>query len=121
MKKQKKPQKSINKRVPNRLLKKIEKRGEGKFRVGLYQMDTVCDMIERDPSILLVKELEHFGNLIHAFLPDNHHSHYVDSGLPVVLRRFIATGEVDIDFLKKVRNEKKLDEFEEVNDGSKSN
>jgi len=106
-------EKSINKRIPNNLLSKIEKRGDGKFRAGLYQMDTVCDMIERDPSILLVKELEHFGNLIHAFLPDNHHSHYVDSGLPVVLRRFIATGEIDIDFLKTVRNEKRLDEFEE--------
>ena len=106
-------EKSIPTRIPNELHKKIKKLGKGDLRAGLKICVENQEKIERDPSILLLNELEYFGNLINTHLPDNHHNHYVESGLPVVLRKFIVTGQVDIDFLKKVRNDKKLDEFKE--------
>ena len=108
-------EKSIPTRIPKEMHKKLKKIGNGDIRRGLKICMENQEKINRDPSLLLLNELEYFGNLIHTHLPDNHHNHYVESRLPVVLRRFIVTGHVDMEFIKKVRNDKKLDEFEEEN------
>jgi len=109
---QKNVEKSIPKRIPNKVLKKIEKRGNGDFRAGLYKMDSICDLVERDPSILLQKELEHFGGLIQAFASENHYEHYQKGNVASFLLKFIKTGRLDTNMINN-RVEKPISSFEE--------
>lgn len=117
LKKQKKPQSFKNKkyppkRIPTNILKKLERIGEGQgWRRGLDKCLTVYEMIERDPSILLQKELEHFTNMVQVFAPDNHFEHFNKSNMSAVLFKFIKTGHVDHNLLNN-RPEKTIDSFE---------
>lgn len=104
-------QKTKTQRIPIKLLNKITKIGSGDFRAGLHRMEEIYDLVNKDPSIILLRELDQFSNLIHAFSSENHYGHFVDSGMPVVLRKFIQTGRIDVDFLKHVREEKALETF----------
>jgi len=115
MEKQQKNKKepSTTTRIPNNLFDKYQKIGEGNVRSGMEKTMNIYEFVEKDPSILLERELDHFSNLVKAFLPDNHYKHYVESRIPAFLVRFIRTGHIDINFLKKVREESSIEEFEE--------
>jgi len=119
MKKKKIAEKSIPMRIPIKLLKKIEKRGNGDFRAGLFHMDTVCEVVENDPVIILQKGLENYGNLIKAFASENHYQHYLNSNLPAMLNKFNKTGLVDNRILNS-RLEKPISKFLE-NDKEEKN
>lgn len=116
----KKDEKSIPKRIPINLIRKIEKRGGGDFRAGLYHMDAKCDILDRDPSILMEKKLEEFVQTIQACASENHYEHYMQSNLSAVLFKFIKTGRVDTEILN-TRIEKPLSKFEDDNNGTKNN
>ena len=109
----KKNKKYPPKRIPERHLKKLEKIGNGNWRDGLSEVLSIYELINRDPKILLEKEVAHFSNLVKAFASDNHYEHYTDSNLPAVLIRFIKTGRVDGSILN-MRLEKTIDKFEKV-------
>jgi len=111
MKKTKNSLKYPVKRIPEKTIRKLEFIGEGNWRHGLDKVLNIYDMVERDPAIILNKELEHFGNLFHTFLPENHYEHYLNSNLSALLRVFIKTGRLDVSILNS-RIEKTLDNFE---------
>jgi len=67
-------------------------------------------MIQRDPSIILEKELDHFTGMIQAFANDNHFEHFNKSNLSAVLHKFIKTGRVDHTILN-TRKETPIDKF----------
>ena len=114
----KKDEKSPPKRIPKNLLEKIEKRGGGKgrFREGLYKMDTICEMVEKDPSLVLQNKLEEYIGAINAFASENHYEHFIESGISAVLYRFNKTGRIDKNLLFLKRPEKSIDDFEEKKD-----
>jgi len=97
-------------RVPLAQKKKIMEVGDGSFRQGLTKLLTTFEMINKDPSILLLKEFEHFSGMIKAFASENHYEHYLKSNLPALLRSFITSGRVDTNILNG-RVEKPIDSF----------
>ena len=111
-------QKYPTKRISSHAMKQLERIGEGNWKHGLDKAINTYELLERDPSLILHKELEQFGNLVQAFLPENHFEHYVDSNLPALLRIFIKTGRIDPSILNK-RAEKALDKFEEIKGANK--
>ena len=90
------------------------------FRAGLDELIAIHKLINRDPKILLQKELEHFGGLLQAFLPENHYEHYIESNLPAVINKLINKGIVDSSILN-ARIEKTLDRFSEKKDDKEKN
>lgn len=116
---QQKNRKYPPKRIPDRIMEQLERIGNGNWRHGLDKVLNTYELIERDPSIILNKELEQFGNLIQVFSPENHFEHYMESNLPAMLRIFIKTGRIDPSILNK-RAEKALDKFEENKETKKS-
>lgn len=100
-------------RIPLDQLKKLEKVGGGYWRRGLTITLSTYEKFERDPSEVLIREIDLFGSLVHSHLPENHLEHYVESGLPMLLRKFAKTGQVDKDILWSKRPEKAIDSFKE--------
>jgi len=101
------------KRIPMDQLQKIEKIGGGNWRRGLTILIAEHERLERDPTVILGKELDYFGNLVKAHLTDNHYEHYIESGLPRFLRCFIKTGKVNKELLYPGRREKSFDKFKD--------
>jgi len=91
--------------------KRLVKIGNGNPRHAIVELFGIYDLINRDPSILLLKELEHFSDMIKAFASENHYEHYIKSNLAAVNRRFIIKGVVDGSILN-TRFEKPISEFD---------
>jgi len=106
----KKKTKSETVRVPLNQKNKIKQIGDGNFRQGVSKLLGIYEMIQNDPTILLQKELDHFGNMVKAFANDNHYQHYLDSNMPAVLLKFVKTGRIDHKMINN-RPEEKLDRF----------
>ena len=102
--------KSESTRIPIYQKNYIKKIGNGNFRHGLAKLINTFEIVNRDPSILLLKELEHFSGMIKAFSPENHFDHYLKSNLPAVMRKFVMTGVVDGAILNG-RVEKPIENF----------
>ena len=106
-------QKYPTKRISGHAMEQLTRIGGGNWKQGLDKAINTYELLERDPSLILYKEIEQFGNLIQAFSSENHFEHYMDSNLPAMLRTFIKTGRIDPSILNK-RAEKALDKFEET-------
>jgi len=115
----KKDKKYPVKRIPERYLLKLKKIGDGNWRHGLDKVLDTYEIVIRDPRIILRKELENFGNIIKTFADENHYQHYIDSGMPVLLRGFVETGNVKPTVLFRKRQEKPIDEFQKKEEGDK--
>jgi len=111
----KKTPKTMLVRITKEHKKRLDSIGKGNHRHGLAELMGIYDLINRDPSILLLKEWDHFSDMIKAFTPDNHYDHYIKSNLSAVIRRFITSGNVD-DSILNTRLEKPISEFDKEKD-----
>jgi len=108
--------KSIVRSIPIDLDRRWRKLGGGNWKSGAYKAIDLAEQSIRDPAIPILYKLDELGNLIKSVAPENHLDHYVESGLPILLRKFAKTGEVDKKILFSKRPEKAIDKFLEEDD-----
>jgi len=98
------------KRIPTNQLKKLEKIGEGDWRIGLTKLITTYENLMTNPEQLLMKDCDALMAHVRLYCTDNHWNH-IDN-FPAVFRKFLKTGYFDFSIMSDKRHEKPIDEFE---------
>ena len=110
-KKTRKNEKSTTQRIPNYILTELKQIGNGNWKDGLLSTITTWKIMNKNPEIKLMHDVDIFMSDLRLFYSDNHFKHF--DNFPAVVRKFLKTGYPDFSIMSNKRFEKPLKEFEE--------
>jgi len=106
-----KNKKSTTQRIPNHILTELKQIGNGDWKAGLLSTITTWKIMNKNPEIKLMHDVDILMSDLRLFYSDNHFKHF--DNFPAVVRKFLKTGYPDFSIMSNKRFEKSLKEFEE--------
>jgi len=106
----KKQEKSTPQRIPNHILDELKKIGNGNWKDGLSCSVNAWKIMNENPEIKVMKDVDVLMSDIRLYYSDNHYDHF--NNFPAVMHMFLKRGVPDFSIMKSKRFEKSLKEFD---------
>ena len=104
----KQSEKSTTKRISNYALVELKKIGDGDWKRGLVKSINAHDVLNKNPEIKLMHDVDMLMSDLMLYYGDNHYEHFTN--FPSCFRQFLKKGFQNWSMINK-RYDKPIDEF----------
>lgn len=111
---QKFTKRSVPCRIPKHVLLELSKIGNGDWKQGLSKAIDAHNIINKEPEIKLMHDVELLMTDLSTYYSNNHYEHF--NNFPACFRQFLKQGHLNWSKINKRYEKKPIDEFEKETD-----